>query len=204
MRCCDNCEPRLFEVEQVTLEKGLTLKHGKKRRSSPALEDAVGNDLIKWRDNDLLDTFYGGTSIIAGAMLLGDDVIEKLVTCGERVETMEEFVQQARWPIGFNTDTGDTTDYGRMLLDRLQFIYSTFDETAAIEGAESVHLQPLSTQVDTASFYAASRLSQQPRWTATLTTKNYLQLNSNVEPSGSNARGMRRGIGRGRQARGAT
>ena len=80
MRCCDDCEPRLFEVEQVTLEKGLTLKRGKKRRSSPALEDAVRNDLIKWHDNDLLDTFYGGTSIIAGATLLGDDVIEKLAT----------------------------------------------------------------------------------------------------------------------------
>src|ERR1700683_732552 len=65
MRCCDNCEPRLFEVERITIDKTSTLKRGKKRKLLPGFDDAIRKDLSQWRENDLLDRFYGGTSIIA-------------------------------------------------------------------------------------------------------------------------------------------
>jgi hypothetical protein len=43
----------------------------------------VRNNLSQWHDNELLNHFYGGTSIILGSTLLGDDVIAKLAVCGE-------------------------------------------------------------------------------------------------------------------------
>lgn len=84
MRCCDNCEPRLFETEQISIDKTSALKRGKKRKLPQALADAIRNDLSQWREKELLDKFYGGTSIIAGSTLLSDDVIEKLATCGNK------------------------------------------------------------------------------------------------------------------------
>lgn len=59
MRCCNNCEPRLFEVEQITLNKAPAFKRGKKWKTSTAFEDAVQNNLTQWHDNELLDHFYG-------------------------------------------------------------------------------------------------------------------------------------------------
>jgi hypothetical protein len=182
MRCCDNCEPRLFEAERITLDKTSTLKRGKKRKLPSGFEDAIRNDLSHWRENELLDRFYGGTSIIAGSTLLGDDVIEKLATCGERVETKEEFAQHARWPIGFDAGTGATTEYGTMLLERLTTIYSKFDEDTAAEEARLQHLRSLPVEVDTASFYgSSSNPSRTQQWT-NLTAETYMQ--NNMETTG--------------------
>ena len=198
MCCCDNCEPRLFEVERITLDKAPALKPGKKHKLPSALEDAVQNNLSQWRENELLDHFYGGTSIISGSTLLGDDVIAKLAVCGERVETMEEFTRNACWPIGFNPGTGEVTEYGHMLLDRLQMIYLTFDNDTATKEAELEHLRSLPPEVSVKTFYGGS--SQQPHWLETLMATTYLQLNSNAEASGSND--MNETIHRGVQSRG--
>ena len=83
MRCCDNCKPQLFEAERITIEKGSTLKRDKKCRLPTGFENAIQNNLLQWHKNELLDKLYGGTLIIAGSTVLGDDVIKKLVTCGE-------------------------------------------------------------------------------------------------------------------------
>jgi hypothetical protein len=124
----------------------------------------------------LLDRFYGGTSIIAGATLLGDNIIEKLTTCGERVETREEFVQHARWPLGFDGEgTGATTEYGILLLKRLKMIYSKFDDDTTADEAHLAHLQSLPTHVDTGSFYGGLPNHTQS-WT-NLTPESYLQHN---------------------------
>lgn len=197
-RCCDNCEPRLFAVEKVTLDKVPALKRGKKRKVPSALEDAVRNNLSQWRDNELLDHFYGGISIIAGSALLGDDVIEKLAVCGERVETMEEFTRHARWPIGFNTGTEEVTEYGCMLLERLQTIYSAFDISIAAKEAELEDMRSFPPEVSVESFYGGT--SQQPRWVETLTPTTYLQNNSNAETSGAS---QARGTGSAARRRGA-
>jgi hypothetical protein len=202
MRCCNNCEPRLFEVEQITLNKAPAFKRGKKWKTSTAFEDAVQNNLTQWHDNELLDHFYGGTSIIAGSTLLGNDVIEKLAMCGERVETMQEFVRHAHWPISFNTDTGTVTEYGHMLLGRLQTIYSQLNDEAAAEEADFKYLQSLPPQVSVEDFYSVP--SQQPCGQPALTAETYLQHNSNAEASGSRGRGRAvhgRGVRGGRKAR---
>ena len=83
--------------------------------------------------------------------------------CGERVEMMQEFVRHARWPIGFNTDTGTVTEYGRMLLDRLQTIYSQLDEEAAAEETDFEHLQSLPPQVSVENFYGVPSQLVLPR-----------------------------------------
>ena len=165
------------------------------------MADAIRNDLSQWREKELLDNFYGGTSIIAGSTLLGDDVIEKLATCGERVETWEEFAQNAHWAIGFNTSTGTTTEYGIMLLQRLKTIYSKFDEDAAAEEAHLGHLRSLPDQVDTSSFYASSSNLTQ-RWT-NLTADTFAQNNTGTTSTIEASRGLRsRGRPRGHNARG--
>lgn len=153
MCCCDNCEPRLFEVERITIDKAPALKRGKKRKVSSAIENAVRDDLTLWRENELLDQFYGGTLIIAGSTLLGDDIIEKLAVCGERVETKEEFMRHARWPIGFIPASGEVTQYGMMLLGRLQAIYSQIDNKITAEEAELERLRSLPVEISTTTFY---------------------------------------------------
>jgi len=176
MRCCDNCEPQLFEVEQITIDRALTLKRGKKRKLTPGFEDAIQNDLLQWREKELLDTFYGGTSIIAGSTLLGDDVIEKLATCGERMETPEEFVQHARWALGFNAGTSTATKYGSMLLERLKMIYLKFDEDAEAEETHLQHLQSFPNHIDTGSFYGSSSNCAQG-WTRLICTEQHYKGN---------------------------
>jgi hypothetical protein len=194
MRCCDNCQPRLFEVERITVDRTLTLKRGKKRKLTPGFEDAIRRDLLQWREKVLLDHFYGGTSIIASSTLLGDDVIEKLAMCGERVETQEEFVQHARWALGFNVETGTATEYGSMLLERLKMIYSKFDKDAEAEEIHLQHLRSLPNRIDTGSFYGSSSNGAQG-W-ANLTADSFIQNNTarGTEISrGTRSRGRPRG-----------
>ena len=123
-----------------------------------------------------MDRFYGGTTILAGSTLLGDDIIEKLATCGERIETMNDFAQHARWPIGFNVGTGTSTEYGDMLLQCLKTIYSKFDNDAAVEEAHIQHLRSLPVQVDTTSFYGGGPTNRGQNW-VNLTADMYLQNN---------------------------
>ena len=163
-------------MEQITIEKTSTLKRGKKRKLPPGFDDAIRKDLSHWHDNELLDKFYGGTTILVGLTLLGDDVIEKLATCGEHIETMEDFAQHAQWPIGFNVGTGTSTEYGDLLLQRLKTIYSKFDEDAAVEEAHIQHLRSLPVQVDTRSFYGGGSSNHSQNW-VNLTADMYVQNN---------------------------
>lgn len=213
-RCCDNCTPRLFSVEKITLPKGEELRKGKKRQYREEMEGAVKKDLTEWRDHELLDKFYPGSSIVAGSTLLDDDVIERLAKCGERIETREDFVQHARWAIGFGE--GQTTAYGKMLLERLQTIYSRVDAAqAAIE--EQLVRSRRQPVVQTQHFYAGP--SNQRRQRRPLTVDEWLQRDHTIpstttaestdgETSGqdtgntSEIRGRGRGRGRGTRGRG--
>ena len=193
MRCCDNCEPRLFEVERITIEKTSMLKRGKKRKLPPGFDDAIRKDLSQWRDNKLLEKFYGGTTILAGLTLLGNDVIEKLATCRECID----FAQHAHWPIRFNVGMGASTECGNMLLQRLKTIYSKFDEDAAAAEAHLQELYSLPVQVDTASFYGGGSSDHGQNW-VNLTADTYVQndtgsLNGNQVGRGTRSRGRPRG-----------
>lgn len=82
-------------MENILLDKVAGLKWGRKKEMLKELAKCVRSGLVDWHDNELLDKMFPGTSIIAGKTLLGDDVIEKLVACGIRIESGEELQQHA-------------------------------------------------------------------------------------------------------------
>jgi hypothetical protein len=125
-RCCDVCTPDLFPIDKITLDKIPGLKRGKKKKLDEKLAETVREGLVVWRDGELIDTLYPGTVSIPGAFVLGDDVIEQLVNCGERIENEQELRQHTRWFLGFTKPDG-LTIAGEMLIAKLQEIYMDYD-----------------------------------------------------------------------------
>ena len=62
------------------------LKHGKKKGISEDQQGYICKELKIWREETLLNEFYGDLSGISGATIIADGVIEKLATCGEHLE----------------------------------------------------------------------------------------------------------------------
>ncbi|KAJ7782132.1 hypothetical protein B0H14DRAFT_2630887 [Mycena olivaceomarginata] len=120
-RYCDNCEPQLFEVEEIKLDKIPGLKRGRKKDMDEGLADLIRTGLMDWREDYLLDAIYLGTTIISAGTVLGDDVIEQLVK--ERVETAQELSRHTRWVF--------LSAHEEALFHELQRIYATHD--AAVE-----------------------------------------------------------------------
>jgi hypothetical protein len=205
-RCCHVCEPQLFPMENIVLEKLPGLKRGKKRKVSEEQESAIRNGLIAWQEDELLDKIYPGTSSISAETVLGDDVVEKLASCGERIETLTEMRRHVRWAIGFNENTGYTTTYGDLLLAKLQSIYAKFDDDAAAAEAHLTALRAMPHEVDPTNFYATSTQSRYRRTTAVTENSNHL-YETDTGISGSLQGGLVRGAGhqrvrgRGRVAR---
>lgn len=168
-RCCHVCEPRLFPMENIELEKLPGLKQENKRKVSEEQESAICNDLIAWQEDELLDKIYPGTSSISEETVLGDDVIEKLASYGERIETLTEMRRHVCWAIGFDENTGYSTTYGDLLLAKLQSIYAKFDDAAAAAEACLTALCAMPREVDPTNFYATSTQSRSRRTAAVAT-----------------------------------
>jgi hypothetical protein len=158
--CCHICEPRVFPMEVIELEKLPGLKQGKKRKVSEEQESAIHAGLVEWREDELLDKIYPGTSSISAQMVLGDEVIDRLASCGEWIETQAEMRRHVQWAISFDENTGCSTTYGDMLLVKLQLIYAQFDNEAATEDAHITELRAMPEEVDPANFYATSAQSR--------------------------------------------
>jgi hypothetical protein len=120
------------------------------------MENAIRDDLCDWRDKELLEIFYPGISMISGATLLGDDIVQKLATCGERIESAEDLARHVRWPIGIDTETHVLTAYGIELLKKLDSIYSRIDDEAAAEEAYIQELRSRPNEIPTTRFYQGS------------------------------------------------
>ena len=126
--CCDNCEPQLFPVEEVTVKPMVPgLKRGKKKGISEEKQGYLRNKLRKWQDDTLLDAFYGGLISISGATIIADDVIEKLATCGEHLESYSQVQRHVRWALGYNESTNMPTIWGDMLMIELERIYKVME-----------------------------------------------------------------------------
>jgi hypothetical protein len=152
----------LFEVEKIALEKMPGLKRGKKKKVPKMLSDAVHTSLKVWRDTELINTVYPSTQIISGSVLLGDDVIEQLATCGERIMTGADLKKHTRWYLGIDSSTGDLTVPGNLLLLQLQNIYATLDAKEAEDAAVLANLPTTPSTVPASTFYgnASSRSGQ--------------------------------------------
>lgn len=130
-RCCDNCEPRLFPVEEVTVKPVIPgLKRGKKKGISEEGQGYIREKLKRWRDDTLLNAFYGDLTGLSGATIIADGVIEKLATCGEHLETYSQVQRHVRWAHGYNELNNTPTKWGDMLMTELEGIYK------AMEGLE--------------------------------------------------------------------
>ncbi|KIM89793.1 hypothetical protein PILCRDRAFT_2084 [Piloderma croceum F 1598] len=143
-------------MEIIELEKLPGLKRGEKQKVSEEQESAIRTGLVEWREDELLDKIYPETSSISAQTVLGDDVIDKLASCGERIETQAEMQRHVQWAIGFDANTGYSTIYSEMLLAKLRSIYTQFDDKTAVEDAHIVELQVMPEEVDPTDFYATS------------------------------------------------
>jgi len=154
--CCHICELQLFPMEVIELEKLPGLKQGNKWKVSEEQEDTIHEDLVEWHEDELLDKIYLGTDSISAQIVLGDDVIDKLVSCGEHIEMQAKMQRHVRWAISFDENTGYSTTYGDMPLAKLQSIYTKLDDTAAAEDANLAELHAMLEEVDPINFYANS------------------------------------------------
>jgi len=154
-RCCDNCEPRLFEVEKIKLTRVPGLKRGKKKQVAPTEVAKIREGLVEWRETDLLDKFYPGISSLSGWTILGNDVVEKIATCGEHLETYTQLRQHVRWAIGHQEDTDEPNEWGRLLMDQLSLIYQGLAETAEEEQRQRASTASFEV-ITPESFYASS------------------------------------------------
>jgi hypothetical protein len=155
-RCCHVCTPRLFPLEVISIEKLPGLKRGKKRKLSEGQENAIREGLRDWREDVLLDAMYPGTSSISAETVLGNDVIEALATCGERIDSHAEMRRHVRWAMGYDSNTGLSTLHGDMLLNKLQAIYMEFDEDVAADEAHLAELRTDPPSILPSSFYTSS------------------------------------------------
>ena len=190
-------------MEVIELKKLPGLKRGKKRKVSEEQESAIREGLIDWREDELLDKIYPGTSSISAQTVLGDDVIEKLASCGERIETQAEMRRHVRWAIGFDENTGYSTTYGDMLLAKLQAIYTKFDDKTVADNARLVELRGMPQEVASTSFYATSAQTHAQRMAPATENSNDIQGTDTgaLGSSSLRGRGLARGL-RGQQVRG--
>jgi hypothetical protein len=169
------------------------LKHGKKRKVPEATEKTIRNNLCEWRDKDLLDKFYPGVSIMSGATLLGDDIVEKLTKCGERIENGDDLAQHVRWPIVIDAETHTLTAIGHELLAKLQTIYQIVDNKTPEEEAHMEHLHSLPKEIDTASFYQGSSTQTRQRTTRTINSDGKSDSTEGIKDNTTN-QNIQRGV----------
>ncbi|KAJ7796711.1 P-loop containing nucleoside triphosphate hydrolase protein [Mycena olivaceomarginata] len=149
-RCCDNCDPHLFEVEKVKIDKILGLKRGRKKAMMPELATAIRTGLMDWREEYLLDAIYPGTTIISAGTVLGDAVIEQLTK--ERIEEGADLRRHTRWPLGFRGSTSELSEHGITLFQKLLSIYEVYDAAVEAERLRIASLPPAGSVISAASF----------------------------------------------------
>ena len=135
------------------------MKRGKKKKAPKAQEDAVRSGLEDWRDNVLVESYWPGTTSLSGQTILGDDVIERLATCGERIESHHELRRHVRWAIGHDEETGKATMYGEQLLTQLSEIYSKLDRDVEIVQQQIIQSRAHPT-VTSSNFYSTANTRQ--------------------------------------------
>lgn len=128
MRCCDNCTPRLFQVEKVIVKAVVPgMRRGKKKAVPLEQAGFIRNELKNWRDKTLVHAYYGALTSLSGATIIGDDVIEKLATCGERLENYLQARRHVRWAVGYDQTANTPTEWGQMLMEKLKDTYTALD-----------------------------------------------------------------------------
>jgi hypothetical protein len=157
-RCCDRCEPRLFPLENIVFEKVPGLKAGRKKKLAKALENAVRAGLVRWRE-ELLEIKYPNTTLLSAEVLMGDEIIDQIAGCGERIDTEEKLRRRTRWYLAYQKfQVAHTfTSHGTELLELLKTIYSAYDR----EVANQDQIADIQEPVPTTTFYGESPREQE-------------------------------------------
>ncbi len=90
-----------------------------------------------WRETDLLEYNYPGLSSFSGRTLLGDNCIEKLVTCGELIDDYDHLQQHVRWALGEADEGVGPSDLGQQLISELVWLYKEVDAERKTQEQES-------------------------------------------------------------------
>ncbi|KAF8804758.1 hypothetical protein BYT27DRAFT_7225346 [Phlegmacium glaucopus] len=126
-RCCDNCQPSHFVVEVVKSVNPPGLKRGKKKETPGEDKGYIRNKLMQWRDNVLLDQYYGGLTSISAGTVMSNEVVEKIVGCGERPRNYAELRRHVVWALIHDSDTDGPNEWGEKFILALQDIYKVLD-----------------------------------------------------------------------------
>ncbi|KAJ6554729.1 P-loop containing nucleoside triphosphate hydrolase protein [Mycena capillaripes] len=119
--CCDNCAPAEFQVENIALVGGNSLKAGRKVKSSPELETAVWEKLKEVREKIVAD-HYPNQHFISGHVILADDIVDTLAKRARLVTSVDTLLQQARW--------SQATRFGDIVVNAIQEVVLLFPDHA--------------------------------------------------------------------------
>jgi hypothetical protein len=103
------------------------LKRGKKKDTPNEDKEYIRNKLVHWRENVLLEQYYGGLTSISAGTLMSDEVMEKIVGCGERPRNYAELRRHVIWALIHDSDTDGPNEWGKKFLLELQCIYEVLD-----------------------------------------------------------------------------
>ncbi|KAF4590231.1 hypothetical protein EYR38_009529 [Pleurotus pulmonarius] len=109
------------------------LKRGRKQTFSERSATTIRTALVTWRDTVLIQHVYPNLVTIAGSAILGDDVIDKIVASGIKLDSAEVFSRHVRWAYGFDSITAKPNECGTMLLHKLRAIYAAVEDTETKE-----------------------------------------------------------------------
>lgn len=131
--CCDNCAPDKFQVENITLVGGHSLKAGRKDKSSPELEMAVQKKLKEVRDKIVAD-HYPNQHFISAPVILADDIVDTLAKRARLVTSVDTLLDQVRW--------SQAARFGDLVVDAIQDVVLLFPDHAKaareLEAAERI------------------------------------------------------------------
>jgi hypothetical protein len=155
-RCCDNCQPHLFVVEVVKSVNPPGLKRGKKKAMPEEDKEYIRNKLVYWRESVLLDQYYGDLTSISAGTLMSNEVVEKIVGCGERLRNYAELRRHVVWALIHDSDTDGPNEWGEKFLLALQDIYKVLDTRDEERAGEERRVEAERQEVEAEAQYRAN------------------------------------------------
>lgn len=94
---------------------------------------------------------------------MGNEIVEQLATCGERITEPSQLCRRTRWVLAYDSD-GSLSEIGRDLLQVLAGIHNEHDDREAAEQEHRANQPPLTAPIPVAQFYStSSRPRPRPR-----------------------------------------
>ena len=140
------------------------LKRGPKKENPIQTKLAIQQVLVQWRNQVVTQEVWPGCFHLSSVTFLGDDVIEKIASCGERITSYSHLQKHVRWANGYDSATSGPNDYGRGLVASLQTLYGCLDSLALEQVTSDVSQSelPASPPADSSLHDSEAVASQSP------------------------------------------